>query len=87
VVIALALFASLAPAARAGGVKITEEKRIGPREVELTISTPAFTAATHVDVDLPTGYGADLTRRRPVTYFLPGDDEPVPHVRRCMRRT
>jgi S-formylglutathione hydrolase FrmB len=78
VAIALALLVTLAltPAARADGAKITEEKRIGPREVELTISTPAFTQPTHVDIDLPTGYGADPTRRWPVTYFLPGTTNP-----------
>jgi S-formylglutathione hydrolase FrmB len=79
VAIALALLVALAlaPAARAAAaVKITEEKRVGPREVELTISTPAFTAPTHVDVDLPAGYGANPTRRWPVTYFLPGTTNP-----------
>ncbi len=59
---AVALFVAFAfaPAARADGVKISGEKRIGPREVELTISTPAFTAPTYVDIDLP-----DRLRHRP----------------------
>lgn len=42
------------------------------RLVELTISTPAFSIPTKVDVDLPVGYDADPTRRWPVTYVLAG---------------
>lgn len=53
-------------------VKITKTERIGKRLVRLTISTPAFTTPTKVDVDLPVGYAAHPRRRWPVTYFLAG---------------
>ena len=52
--------------------QITAKKKLGPRVVELTVSTPAFAEPTHVDVDLPTGYEADKGRRWPVAYFLAG---------------
>ena len=65
------LFAWAAPA-HAGDAHITAEKKIGPRVIELTISTSAFTGPTKVDVDLPVGYDADPRRRWPVTYFLAG---------------
>jgi S-formylglutathione hydrolase FrmB len=52
--------------------RITEERRLGPRVIELTIETPAFAEPTHVDVDLPTGYEAEPERRWPVSYFLAG---------------
>jgi S-formylglutathione hydrolase FrmB len=51
---------------------ITAEKLLGPRAITLTISTPAFAAPTHVDVDLPTGYSTQPRRRWPVTYILAG---------------
>ena len=67
----LLLCVAAAPAA-ANDARITAERRIAPRVVELTISTPAFTAPTKVHVDLPTGYDADPDRRWPVTYVLAG---------------
>ena len=68
----VAALVSCAPAAAAGDVRITEDKQIAPRVVELTISTPAFTTPTHVLIDLPVGYDADPDRRWPVTYVLAG---------------
>jgi S-formylglutathione hydrolase FrmB len=68
---ALLLLASAA-SAEANPARITAKKRLEPRVVELTISTPAFTTPTHVDVDLPVGYDADRERRWPVAYFLAG---------------
>ncbi len=59
-------------ATQAPQAHITSEKRIGPRWIELTISTSAFTEPTKVDVDLPTGYATHPKRRWPVTYFLAG---------------
>jgi S-formylglutathione hydrolase FrmB len=70
--IAVALLCASASPARANEARITAEKPLGPRAVELTISTPAFTVSTHVDVDLPVGYNAEPGRRWPVTYFLAG---------------
>src|SRR4051794_33006366 len=70
VAIAVALLA--APAAQANDAHIVAEKQIAPRVIELTISTPAFTGPTKVDVDLPVGYDADAHRRWPVAYFLAG---------------
>jgi S-formylglutathione hydrolase FrmB len=58
--------------AHAAGARIISEERIGPRVIELTVSTPAFAAPTKVDVDLPAGYDSDRRKRWPVTYFLAG---------------
>lgn len=69
---AAALFCAWAAPAHADEARITAERRIAPRVVELTISTPAFAAPTHVDVDLPVGYDAEPARRWPVAYFLAG---------------
>jgi len=69
--LAVALLSGAAPA-HANDAKIIAEKPIGPRVIELTISTPAFTTPTKVDVDLPVGYDAVPGRRWPVTYFLAG---------------
>jgi S-formylglutathione hydrolase FrmB len=63
--LALASTATAAP-------QITEAKRLAPRVLELTITTPAFSAPTHVDVDLPNGYDSEPERRWPVAYFLAG---------------
>lgn len=65
------------PQASYDGARIIDETPIaattpGVRGVDLTISTPAFTAPTHVQVFLPAGYDADPTRRWPVTYYLHG---------------
>lgn len=67
----LLLLLAAAPA-WANEATITAEKSLGPRVVELTISTPAFTGPTHVDVDLPNGYETEPQRRWPVAYFLAG---------------
>lgn len=70
--VAAALLAGSAPSAQAHDGRIIAEQRIGPRVIELTISTPAFAGPTKVDVDLPVGYDADRRRRWPVAYFLAG---------------
>jgi S-formylglutathione hydrolase FrmB len=70
--LALAVLCGSASPGQAGDVRITAEERIAPRVIELTISTPAFTAPTKVHVNLPVGYGADRDRRWPVTYVLAG---------------
>ena len=57
----------------ANEARIIAERQIDTRVIELTISTPAFTAPTKVDVDLPMGYNDDPNRRWPVTYYLAGD--------------
>jgi S-formylglutathione hydrolase FrmB len=69
---ALVLLCATASPAHADGVHLVSEKQVAPRVVELTIATPAFTAPTKVDVDLPVGYDADPRRRWPVTYVLAG---------------
>lgn len=56
----------------ASQVHVTAETRTEPRVVELTISTPAFSTPTHVDVDVPVGYWTHEHRRWPVAYFLAG---------------
>jgi S-formylglutathione hydrolase FrmB len=70
--LAAALVCAPASPAQADDAQIISEKRVAPRVVELTISAPAFTAPTKVDVDLPVGYDANPDRRWPVTYFLAG---------------
>jgi S-formylglutathione hydrolase FrmB len=65
------------PQSSYGGASITAESPVaakspGVRGVQLTISTPAFSAPTHVQVFLPAGYDTDPTRRWPVTYYLHG---------------
>lgn len=68
--------AGLGPAALAGAAtdaaRITDERKVSDRVVELTIATPAFAAPTKVQVTLPTGYDAAPARRWPVTYFTAG---------------
>lgn len=68
------LMFALAGSASAGAnpATITSAEQIAPRVVELTISTPAFTGPTKVQVDLPTGYNDDPNRRWPTAYFLAG---------------
>jgi len=68
----LASSLALVSTASAADAQITEVKRLGPRVLELTISTPAFSGPTHVDVDLPNGYETEPERRWPVAYFLAG---------------
>lgn len=52
--------------------EVTGDKPIGDRVHVLTVKTNAFSQPTNVDVFLPTGYGADPSRRWPVTYVLAG---------------
>lgn len=66
------LLLGCAGSASAGVARITSKKRLAPRVIELTISTPAFAEPTHVDVDLPVGYDTEGERRWPVAYFLAG---------------
>jgi S-formylglutathione hydrolase FrmB len=68
----LVLLLVAAAPAQAAEAQITAERNVEPRVVELTIATPAFTAPTHVLVDLPNGYEAEPGRRWPVSYFLAG---------------
>jgi len=70
--VALICAVALCGTASASTVKVTASKRLDPRWIELTISTPAFTIPTHVDVDLPANYDAQPHRRWPVTYMLAG---------------
>src|SRR5205085_2279626 len=70
--VAVVLLCGSTSAAAASTVRITAEQRTAPRVVTLTISTPAFTTPTKVDVDLPTDYESHPHRRWPVTYILAG---------------
>jgi hypothetical protein len=65
--LAVVLVVALAVAGPAWGAEaqITEEKVVEPRVVELTISTPALSSPTHVDVDLPAGQTPEPGRRLP----------------------
>jgi S-formylglutathione hydrolase FrmB len=62
----------VAPAALANEAKITNTEHVTDRLLTLTISTPAFTEPTKVDIDLPTGYAKHPSRHWPVTYFTAG---------------
>jgi S-formylglutathione hydrolase FrmB len=66
------LFVVPAGVAHANPAKLTAQKQVSERLLELTIDTPAFTEPTKVHVFLPTGYDADPSRRWPVTYALAG---------------
>jgi S-formylglutathione hydrolase FrmB len=68
----LVLAAGFPAPALANPARITGERQVTPRLIELTIATPAFAAPTKVDVTMPTGYDADASRRWPVTYFTAG---------------
>ena len=71
-VVAVLLSAWLASAAQANDARITGERRISDRVIELTIATPAFAGPTKVHVNLPVGYDAAPARRWPVTYVTAG---------------
>jgi S-formylglutathione hydrolase FrmB len=71
--LAVAVFAAAAaPAAAENPARITAERTLSERVVELTISTPALAAPTKVEVFLPAGYDADPSRRWPVVFYLHG---------------
>ena len=67
----LALTCLAGPAA-ANDARITGERRISERVIELTIATSAFAGPTKVHVNLPVGYDAAPSRRWPVTYVTAG---------------
>ncbi|HEY8465222.1 MAG TPA: alpha/beta hydrolase family protein [Solirubrobacterales bacterium] len=69
---ALALIACGQASAAASEARIVSEERLGPREIVLTVETPAFAKPTKVTVDLPARYRERPRKRWPVTYFLAG---------------
>jgi S-formylglutathione hydrolase FrmB len=71
---ALAL-AGRATAADAPSIELLSSRQLDPRLVELTLSTPALAAPTHVRVLLPDGYGSDARHRYPVLYLLHGGND------------
>ena len=73
-VLAAAVFAAHAGAAFAANpaTVIGEHGVDDGHGIELTISTPAFSAPTKVQVFLPAGYDAHPERRWPVTYYVHG---------------
>ena len=70
--VAVIITGSLASAAQAGDARITGERRVSERVIELTIATPAFAGPTRVHVNLPVGYDSSPARRWPVTYVTAG---------------
>jgi S-formylglutathione hydrolase FrmB len=63
----------LSGTAKANPAKIVGEQPVDDGHgIELTISTPAFSAPAKVQVFLPAGYDAQPHRRWPVTYYLHG---------------
>ncbi len=71
--VSAAMLAAAGPASAAENpATITSAVQTAPRVIELTISTPAFTTPTKVNVDLPNGYNDDPNRRWPTAYFLAG---------------
>ena len=73
-VLALAVLAvCAAPAAAADhGIRVTTSRSLSARLTDLTMSTSALAAPTHVRVLVPAGYEADPQRRYPVLYLLHG---------------
>jgi S-formylglutathione hydrolase FrmB len=67
-----ALLLAFAPAAAANPLKLTKTEQLDPRLSELTFTTPALAAETHVRVLLPTDYDASGHTRYPVLYLLHG---------------
>ncbi|HYI35070.1 MAG TPA: alpha/beta hydrolase family protein [Thermoleophilaceae bacterium] len=65
-------FVMLAGTANADAARITGERRVSARVIELTIATSAFAGPTKVHVNLPVGYDAAPGRRWPVTYVTAG---------------
>jgi len=70
---ALTAFAFLLPAvAQASPLSLVGDRALDARLHELTLSTPALPAPTHVRVLLPDGYDASGATRYPVLYLLHG---------------
>ncbi|MDX6607372.1 MAG: hypothetical protein QOD14_1912 [Solirubrobacterales bacterium] len=69
--LAFALSVALLPAASANALDVQSTVRLGPRLLDVTLSTPALSAPTHVRVLLPDGYRSDR-RRYSVLYLLHG---------------
>ena len=58
--------------AGAGAIDITAKQRVGPRLVDLTMTTPALAEPVHARILLPSGYRAHPKRRYPVLLLLHG---------------
>ena len=58
--------------AGAGAIDITAKQRLGPRLVDLTMTTPALAEPVHARILLPSGYRAHPKRRYPVLLLLHG---------------
>jgi S-formylglutathione hydrolase FrmB len=69
--LALALAVVLLPGTSASALEVQSELRLGPRLLEITLSTQALSEPTHVRVLLPKGY-RQSRRRYPVLYLLHG---------------
>ncbi|XAZ30127.1 alpha/beta hydrolase-fold protein [Paenarthrobacter ureafaciens] len=54
------------------GAKITNQRWLTERTLELTVDSPSFTAPVQVEVMLPNGYAEEPARNWPVTYYLNG---------------
>jgi diacylglycerol O-acyltransferase / trehalose O-mycolyltransferase len=69
----LALAAGAAPASAADhGITVTASRALSPRLTDLTMTTAALAAPTHVRILVPAGYDANPARRYPVLYLLHG---------------
>ncbi|GAT70154.1 esterase-like protein [Planomonospora sphaerica] len=60
------------PAALPGGPQVVGENRLGPRTLDLTISSPAVNARLPVRLLLPEGWSKQADRTWPVLYMLHG---------------
>ncbi|TQL99068.1 S-formylglutathione hydrolase FrmB [Actinoallomurus bryophytorum] len=60
------------PAATADGARVTGERWLGGREVDLTVSSPALGTTAPVRVLLPRGWSRSATRTWPVVYAYHG---------------
>ncbi|MEU4834791.1 alpha/beta hydrolase family protein [Streptosporangium sp. NPDC023615] len=60
------------PAAKAGPARVVKENWLGPRMVDLHISSPSIKATLPVRLLLPNGWAKDAGRTWPVLYLLHG---------------
>jgi S-formylglutathione hydrolase FrmB len=69
IAIVAAVFAC-AGASPAGAAEVLDSRTVAPRTLELTVSTRALSAPTHVRVLVPSNYTQAARRRFPVVYLL-----------------
>jgi S-formylglutathione hydrolase FrmB len=69
---AMSASAAVQQQAADGDARVTAQRNLGGRGLELTIKTTAFTSPVAVRVFLPVGYASQPGRRWPVVYYTAG---------------